>query len=100
MTTCPDGGDGRRPNILEKICKAFLEETLLRREDTYVWNSFTQHRWGCFLPSKGIADTDAYKDDETSNSLPHAEEVLTAAATSGPRSDMSTVNVQAGSCPE
>ena len=38
------------------------------------------------LPAiKGIANTDAYKDDDTIRQFTHAEEVLTAAADIGTR---------------
>ena len=63
-----------------EICKAFMKT--LYEEDTYV--EFLHATPVGMLPAiKGIADTDAYKDDETIKQFAHAEEVLTAAADIG-----------------
>ena len=57
-----------------EICKAFMKT--LYEEDTYV--EFLHATPVGMLPAiKGIADTDAYKDDETIKQFAHAEEVLT-----------------------
>ena len=51
-------------------------------EDTYV--EFLHATPVGMLPAiKGIADTDAYRDDDTIRQFTHAEEVLTAAADIG-----------------
>lgn len=63
-----------------EICKAFMET--LYDEDTYV--EFLHATPVGMLPAiKGIADTDAYRDDDTIKQFTHAEEVLTAAADIG-----------------
>ncbi len=63
-----------------EICKAFMKT--LYDEETYV--EFLHATPVGMLPAiKGIADTDAYKDDETIKQFTHAEEVLTAAADIG-----------------
>lgn len=63
-----------------EICKAFMKT--LYDEDTYV--EFLHATPVGMLPAiKGIADTDAYKDDDTIRQFTHAEEVLTAAADIG-----------------
>ena len=59
-----------------EICKAFMKT--LYEEDTYV--EFLHATPEGMLPAiKGIADTDAYKDDETIKQFAHAEEGLRAA---------------------
>lgn len=63
-----------------EICKAFMKT--LYDEDTYV--EFLHATPVGMLPAiKGIADTDAYRDDDTIRQFTHAEEVLTAAADIG-----------------
>lgn len=63
-----------------EICKAFMET--LYDEDTYV--EFLHATPVGMLPAiKGIADTDAYRNDDTIKQFTHAEEVLTAAADIG-----------------
>ena len=60
--------------------QAFMKT--LYDEDTYV--EFLHATPVGMLPAiKGIADTDAYKDDDTIRQFTHAEEVLTAAADIG-----------------
>ena len=55
-----------------EICKAFMKT--LYDEDTYV--EFLHATPVGMLPAiKGIADTDAYKDDDTIRQFTHAEEV-------------------------
>ena len=63
-----------------EICKAFMKT--LYDEETYV--EFLHATPVGMLPAiKGIADTDAYKNDETIKQFAHAEEVLTEAADIG-----------------
>lgn len=77
-----------------EICKAFMKT--LYDEETYV--EFLHATPVGMLPAiKGIADTDAYKDDETIQQFTHAEEVLTAAADIGTAFGYENgQNVQAG----
>lgn len=77
-----------------EICKAFMQT--LYDEETYV--EFLHATPVGMLPAiKGIADTDAYKDNETIQQFTHAEEVLTAAADIGTAFGYENgQNVQAG----
>lgn len=63
-----------------EICKAFMKT--LYDEETYV--EFLHATPVGMLPAiKGIADTEAYKNDDTIRQFAHAEEVLTNAADIG-----------------
>lgn len=63
-----------------EICKAFMKS--LYDENTYV--EFLHATPVGMLPAiKGIADTDAYKDNDTIKQFAHAEQVLTNAADIG-----------------
>lgn len=77
-----------------EICKAFMKT--LYDEEIYV--EFLHATPVGMLPAiRGIADTDAYKDDETIQQFTHAEEVLTAAADIGTAFGYENgQNVQAG----
>ena len=63
-----------------EICKAFMK-TLY--DEGYIRRIPARNPVGMLPAIKGIADTDAYKDDDTIRQFAHAEEVLTAAADIG-----------------